>query len=35
MKESEGLFNRGTGWEGNFWDNNLEQQLEETYCPKC
>ena len=35
LKESEGLFNRGSGWEGNFWDNNLEQQLEETYCPKC
>ena len=35
MKESEGLFDRGTGWEGNLWDNNLEVQPEQTYCPKC
>jgi len=35
LKESEGLFNRGAGWEGNFWDNNLEKQPEQAHCPRC
>jgi len=33
--EGVSIFNRGTGWEHNYWDNNLEEQPEETYCPKC
>ena len=33
--EGEGIFNRGSGWENNYWDNNLETQAEEAYCPKC
>jgi hypothetical protein len=35
VKESEGLYNRGVGWEHNFWDNNLEEQPQQAYCPKC
>jgi hypothetical protein len=35
LKESEGIYNKGVGWEGNFWDNNLEEQPEQAYCPKC
>ncbi len=35
LKESEGLYNRGTGWEGNFWDDNLEHQPEQANCPRC
>ena len=33
--EGVSIFNRGTGWEHNYWDNNLEEQPEQTYCPKC
>jgi hypothetical protein len=29
--EGEGIYNRGVGWEGNFWDNNLESQAEAAY----
>ena len=29
------IFNRGSGWEHNYWDNNLEEQPEQSHCPKC
>ena len=29
------IFNRGSGWEHNYWDNNLEAQPEQSRCPKC
>jgi hypothetical protein len=35
VKESEGLFNREVGWEGNFWDDTLEEQPAQAYCPTC
>ena len=35
VSEVEGIYNRGTGWEGNYWDNNLEAQPEQAYCPRC
>jgi hypothetical protein len=35
LAESEGLFEQGSEWEGNYWDNNLEAQPEQVYCPKC
>ena len=35
VDESEGLYEPGVGWEGNYWDNNLEAQPEKAYCPKC
>ena len=35
LKESEGLYNRGAGWVGNFWDDNLEEQPEQAYCLEC
>jgi hypothetical protein len=28
VSEGEGIYNRGAGWEGNYWDNNLEAQPE-------
>jgi hypothetical protein len=35
VDEGEGLYDQGSGWEGNYWDNNLEAQPEKAYCPKC
>ncbi len=35
VSEEEGIYNRGAGWEKNVWDNNLEEQPEQAYCPKC
>ena len=33
--EDEGIFNKGVGWEDNYWDNNLEEQPEEAFCLLC
>ncbi len=30
VDEGEGLYNKGAGWEGNYWDNNLEAQPEQS-----
>ncbi len=30
VDEGEGLYNRGAGWEGNYWDNNLARQPEQS-----
>ncbi len=35
VDEGEGLYERGVGWEGNYWDDNLEAQPEHAYCPNC
>jgi hypothetical protein len=35
VAEAEGLYDRGAGWEGNYWDNNLEPQPEQGFCSKC
>ena len=35
VSEEEGIYNRGAGWEKNVWDDNLEEQPEQAYCPKC
>jgi hypothetical protein len=35
VSEGEGIYDAGVGWEGNYWDNNLEAQPEKAYCPKC
>jgi hypothetical protein len=35
IAEGEGIYNRGLGWEGNYWDNNLEAQPEQAFCPRC
>jgi hypothetical protein len=35
LDEGEGIFDRGAGWRGNFWDDNLESQPEQAFCPRC
>jgi hypothetical protein len=35
VAEGEGLYDRGVGWRGNYWDDNLEAQPEQALCPKC
>ena len=35
FSEGEGFYPSAIIWNGNYWDNNLEEQPEQTFCPKC
>ncbi len=35
VDEGEGLYDRGAGWSGNYWDDSLETQPEQNDCRKC